>query len=318
MTTTQQSSTSDDQLRLIEVKPGKRFSVGNLRSMLPDVEMILFFAMVYKLDAKQLGNLLRELIQTDLVKALTDGRHSTELQDYIVADVLPDVKRGTTATFDPDVVPSGEVLPHLWQQLEVEVAASIAEVATKLDTVLDRLPGKQGAMIFQTMAKLNMKRPTIGTYQAGIAHPPVAENLVIFDVSGSMSRGTVEAIADDVVGLSYKANAHLAIVSNTTTHWEPGTFNTGNVVGSAEFGGTHYETLTALLKRDWGTVITIADYDSSLSAKEHIGRHTKGGRIKQLLDISLVDQPTFLAECVGQIADEVRPILIGNSSRVLR
>jgi hypothetical protein len=28
-----------------------------------------------------------------------------------------------------------------------------------------------------------------------------------------------------------------------------------------------------------------------------------------VLDVSLVGRPTFLAECVGQLADEVRPIL---------
>jgi hypothetical protein len=30
-----------------------------------------------------------------------------------------------------------------------------------------------------------------------------------------------------------------------------------------------------------------------------------------------VNQPTFLAQCVGQLADEVRPLLIANSSYVL-
>jgi hypothetical protein len=80
--------------------------------------------------------------------------------------------------------------------------------------------------------------------------------------------------------------------------------------------GTHYETLTPLMKRDWGTVITIADYDSSQSAKNHL-RDNAFGRIGQVLDLSLVNRPTYLAECVGQFADKVTPLLVGSSDYVL-
>jgi hypothetical protein len=120
-----------------------------------------------------------------------------------------------------------------------------------------------------------------------------------------------------VVALSYKANAHLAIVSDATVHWAPGSYSTDDVLDRATYGGTHYETLRELLDMDWGTVITVADYDSSLSAKGSIARLCNG-TIDTVLDVSLVNQPTFLAECVGQLAREVRPILIANSTYVLR
>ena len=54
--------------------------------------------------------------------------------------------------------------------------------------------------------------------------------------------------------------------------------------------------------------MTIADYDSSYSAKTAIG--LLNGHIDTVLDISLVSCPTFLAECVGQLADETKPLLI--------
>ena len=34
------------------------------------------------------------------------------------------------------------------------------------------------------------------------------------------------------------------------------------------------------------------------------------GRIGKVVDVSLVNRPTFLAACVGQLAQEVEPILV--------
>jgi hypothetical protein len=178
--------------------------------------------------------------------------------------------------------------------------------------VLDALPSKEGAMIFSHMAKLNRQRPTIGTYEAKVNHKPVPPVLVIMDVSGSMGEETVAAIAADVVALGWKSNASLAIVSDGCFYWEPGTFAVADVLARAEYSGTHYETLAPLFNQDWGTVITIADYDSSYSAGDVI--RNCSGRVGRVLDLSLVDRPTFLAEIVGQLADEVVPLLVGNSS----
>lgn len=341
-TTTSSTRDLGQELQLIEVKPGLRFSLATLRSMLPDTETVLFFGKVYKLDAMQLADTLLQVLNTDLAQALfgEGAMHSNELQTYLVGGYVhedhcdgdtewgecictPYHYDGIAPTeagqfkFDTNAPPpQGEILPQVWESLEVEIADSIAAVVEKLDGVLDRLPGKKGEMVFQTLAKMNRLRPTIGQHQAAIHHPRVTENLVILDVSGSMTEGTVRQIIDDVVALSYKANAHLVIVSNTATHWTPGTYDTDVVLKKAEYGGTRYEQLVPLLNEDWGTVITIADYDSSRGAKEAIAR--TNGRIGQVLDISLVNRPTFLAECVGQRADEVRPILIASSSYVLR
>lgn len=344
-TTTSSTRSLKQQVELLEVKPGVSFSLASLKTMLPDTETVLFFAKVYKLNAQQLARVLLKVRNTDVAQALfgKSSQHSHELQSYIIGGY--DHESGCSTYYDsdadcnctpqyyPGVVdpaqkgdvkfdekappPQGEILPQVWESLEVEIADSIAAVVEKLDGVLDRLPGKKGEMVFATLAKMNRVRPTIGQYQANVHHPQVTENLVILDVSGSMTEGTVRRIIDDVVALSYKANAHLAIVSNTATHWAPGTYDTDVVLKKAEYGGTQYEQLTPLLDQDWGTVITIADFDSSRSAFEFIRDNAKG-RIGQVLDISLVNKPTFLAQCVGQLADEVRPILIADSQYVLR
>jgi hypothetical protein len=327
MTSSIRPSDLKRSLDLIEVKPGVRFSLAVLKDMLPDVETCLFFGKVYELDAQQLGALLHKVLKTDLTSALfAEGHtHSNDLQDYLVGyedefgDWVPGIVDPSTfgegdISFKPDV-PKGEILPEVWASLEVEVAQSIKDVAAKLESVVAKLPGKQGQMVFQSMAKLNARRPVVGDFRAAIQHERQQTNLVILDVSGSMSADTIRRIIDDVVALSYAADAAMAVVSNTTTFWEPGSYGVDDVLRACEFAGTKYETLAPLFDRDWGVVITVADYDSSYGAKEALARCP--GRIEQLLDVSLVNRPTFLAECVGQRASEVKPLLIGSSGHVL-
>lgn len=299
---------------------GKRtYSVGLLQHVLPDIPTALFFAKAYKLSAEDLSILLQRLFQTGVVQALTtpDG-HSTELQDYLddVLDQLPShVQRPTSIKYKEDPEPIGELLPHLWESAEIAIADSIQVVADKLDVVLDRLPSKEGNMVFNTMMTLNKQRATLGQYQARITRQPVPENLVILDVSGSMTERTIRTIVEDVVALSYKANAHLAIVSSDTFHWDPGSYSVRTVLEHAQYGNTIYSTLLPLFDRNWGTVVTIADYDSYGPTKDRFAKCE--GSVQEVLDISLVNKPTFLAECVGTLAKEVRPLMIGNSSYVL-
>lgn len=303
-------------LELIEIKDGVRFSVQNLKDLLPDVETALFFAAVYELDIDELSNLIQLLFHTNVIHELMRGDHSTELQGYIVDELnIPPVVAGQIS-FDK-VIPQGEVLPHVWKQTEVVVAQSLKDVADRIKHTLGLMPGKQGNMIFQTMAKLNLRRPTIGVHQARIVHAPHKPNLFIMDDSGSVSRRTVDILTKDAVALGYMADAHFALVSNTCRHWAPGAYNTDVILAQTEIGGTYYETLVELLNRhDWGQVIVLADYDSSASARDYILQNVTT-TIEQVWDVSLVDRPTFLAECVGQVAKKVQPLLIGNSWRVL-
>ena len=303
----QSTSSSSNDMTLFEVKPDIYLSAGTLRRHLPTVELALFFAKVYQLDYTKLGRLLRMLFDTPVVQALTEGSHSVELQDYLV-ETVPFEILAEMQQFTSEPMPSSEVLVQLWKSLEVEVAKSIQEVANKLAGTLHLLPSKEGDMLFASMAKINRLRPTVGVYGAHIRHAPVPEVLVVLDVSGSMTEETIEAIIGDVVAMSYNANASLAVVSNSAFLWAPGGYSVKDVLAKAEYGGTHYEQLKPLFDQSWGTVITIADYDSSPSAMKTLANCK--GHIGQVLDISLVSRTTFLAECVGQLADEVRPLML--------
>jgi hypothetical protein len=303
-----------DSLTLFEIAPGKKASIQTLAHLLPDIETTLFFGKAYKMNADRLSRLLRILFKTPLLQALEEGGHSEALQDYIV-DIYPEVLEQVPNAF-ASAPQQTELTDALWESIDVTIAKSIQDVADNLGDVLEALPGKQGQMVFKTLHSLNKRRPTIGDYKARIHHTPVPNQLVIFDVSGSMSERTVRAIAPEVVALSWKANASLAIVSDNCFVWDPGTFTVDDVLREAEYMGTHYETLLPLMRRDWGTVITIADYDSSQSAKNHL-RDNAFGKIGQVLDLSLVNRPTYLAECVGQFADKVTPLLVGSSDYVL-
>lgn len=299
----------------MEVKPGLKFPITTLKAMLPDAETLFFFGKVYELDHVQLSTLLYTVLQGNLVDELSSGAHSTDLQGYLgdMVDDIYGIDEGDVV-FDPDV-PTGEILPEVWKSLEVEVAQSIKDVAAKLGEVVGMLPGKTGEMHFQSMMKLNAKRPTIGDFRARIHHSRQQQNLLILDVSGSMNSHTVATIVNDVVALAYEANAHLAIVSDYVTHWEPGNYDVASVLAKATYGGTHYEQLAPLMDLDWGVVITVADYDSFVDARSALAGRT--GSIELVLDVSLVNKPTFLAECVGTRAKEVRPILVAPGPYVL-
>lgn len=291
---------------------GDRFvSVGTLKSLLPDVETALFFAKVYGFNAGRLGKLL-SLFHTNLMDVLNEGGHSMDLQDYIVSVVTPAEKQVVDAsTFVQDVQPPDLVLPEVWASLEITISKAIQETADKLGDVLDSLPGKEGKMVFATMAQMNRQRPVIGDYRAQIQHAHKPSNLIIFDDSGSVGSNTVHAIADEAVALGWKADAHFAMVSTTTRYWEPGTYNTKDILSKAEYGGTRYETLEdVLVSRPWHSVITIADYDSSMGAFHRLALLGDKVSIGTVLDISLVPRMSFLSECVGQFANEVKSILI--------
>ena len=309
-TPTMPSTSISDSVTLYEIGPNKFVSMAALKEWLPTIELALWFAKLMKFDYHKLSDLLYRLFNTDVMRALMAGDHSTQLQSYIVDTVPTDVLKQAK----PEYVPTpdeGEVLAALMKDAVVEVAKSIQEVADKLTETIGRLPGKQGRMMFQSLAAMNSRRPTIGDYRAVIRHDPVPDSLVIFDVSGSVRASTVRAIVNDVVGMSWNTNSHLAIVSDSCFYWEPGTYSVDDVLAKAQYGGTRYETLAPLFKRDWDSVVCIADYDSSSSAKRVLANCK--GRINTVFDISLVAQPTYLSECVAQLAQNLRPLLISRN-----
>ena len=296
---------------------GRRASWAALKRHLPDIETALFFAKATKMPWLKTNELIRGLFKSTVLDALMSGSHSTELQDYLVEVAPPEViAQVRRVDYKPDV-PHGEILPQMWDSIELGIAKSIAEVAGKLASVLDSLPGSQGQMTFGHLMQLNKRRPTVGDYKARITHSHGGKNLVVLDDSGSMGESTIRTIAEDCVALAMKANAGFALVSSDTRYWEPGTYGVEDVLKAAQYGGTHYETLAPLFdKNSWDVVVTIADYDSSLAARAWV-RENSLGTIEKPLDISLVDRPTYLAEVLGQLAKNVEPLLVAREGHSL-
>ena len=308
----------NDSVTLFRVNDSMLVSIAKLKEILPNIEVAIFFGKVYDLDFRQLSDLLTKVFNTTVVDAFAQGGHSADLQDYLV-DVIPDhlaPEAPPAVPDDPSSRPSSELLVQLFESAAVQIAQSIKDVGNHLASVMNKLPSKHGQMVFSTMMRVNRNRPTIGVYGAGIHHTRVNKVGVVLDVSGSMSESTVRGILTDVMALTYDTNAHLITVSNEAHHWEPGAASMQNVLDTSAYGGTHYEQLAPLFNQDWDTVVTIADYDSSRDAKRVLGLCS--GRIGRLLDISLVNRPTHLGECLGQLADTVEPLLVGTGVYVPR
>ena len=300
-----------DSLTLFRLDSKRLISVQKLKELLPDVQTAAWFGAYYKLSRTKLAELFLILFDSPVLKALmTEGyQHSTSLQTYL-AQALSQEEYGELQmqkVVQPEAPAPDLILPQLWEAAEVKVATVLREVASTITDVVDRLPSKNGKMVFRTLAKMNAIRPTVGVYEPHISHHRRASSLLILDVSGSMTEETIRTIAADVVGLAWKADAHLAVVSNTMTVWEPGGYDVKAILRAAEFGGTHYEQLVPLFNQNWGTVITVADYDSSRSAKEVL--RGCSSTIEEIIDISLVERPTFLSESLGHMAKKITPMI---------
>jgi len=306
------------RLELVEVKPGSRWPVSSLKQILKKPIHAVKFAALQQLNAVQLGALLRLLFpDVTIVQALTmeAGQHSGSLQSYIVELGYENyITEGEPSTADLEAMAEEDrLLAEMFEYLEVKVADEITDVMDTITDAMTAMPGKQGRLQMKTLLKADRRiKRKLGVHEAGVHHARVPDNLVVFDTSGSMGEPTVEKIVTPVVALAVEANAHLVIVSDTARHWGPGEFSVESVLNEAEYGGTHYETLAPIFDRDWGVVVTIADYDSSWSAKDALSQVP--GRIKLLLDVSLVERPTFLAECLDQLADEARPLMVAKYS----
>ena len=303
-----------DSLTLFRLDSKRLISVQKLKELLPDVQTAAWFGAYYKLSRTKLAELFLILFDSPVLKALmTEGyKHSTSLQTYLAQALSQDdyVELRMQTVLQPEAPAPDLILPQLWEAAEVKVATVLREVADTITDVVDRLPSKNGKMVFRTLAKMNAYRPTVGVYEPHISHHRRASSLLILDVSGSMTEETIRTIAADVVGLAWKADAHLAVVSNTMTVWEPGGYDVKAILRAAEFGGTHYEQLAPLFNQNWGTVITVADYDSSWSAKGVL--RGCSSTIEEIIDISLVDRPTFLSESLGHMAKKITPMIVGS------
>lgn len=299
---------------LIQVTPTVAYTKDTLSILVLSLEELMFFAKLYDLSGADTVRLAYVLFpHLKAVGELLHSTHSEELQSYTIDQAEEFfIQLEPKESKEAPIERQESFLTELFKAAEIQIASSIKEIAGTLSTAVSRMPGKQGRMVLKQLNDFNRQRSSIGSYKAVIEHPTSAANLVILDVSGSMTPQTISRIITEVVDLAWHANAHLAIVSNSAFLWEPGTYSEADVMRAAEFQGTHYEQLLELTNLNWGHVITIADYDSSPEVKK-LFQDKSTGHIDKVIDISLVNRPTHLSECLSVIADTVQHALITNT-----
>ena len=220
--------TQDDFLHVYDTLA---IDMATFKEAIPDIETAVFFAAALDLSLYNTSSLLRRLFPYErMVEFFTEGNHSTMLQQYVVdPQYVPDVHDMPVAQYVGQP-PKSELLAHLLEHATTRVGSSITEVASSIATILGKFPSKAGNMSLRHLANFNHKRNQVGTFSATIQHQPEEKNLVILDDSGSMGASLIEAIADEVVALSYSINATLVLVSNTARRWAPGAFTTDAVL----------------------------------------------------------------------------------------
>ena len=119
---------SSSEFDLFDLGNNKKISVAALKRLLPDIETALFFGKVYKLDAYQLGQLLKLTHNSSVLDALFEGGHSTELQSYLV-DVVPDHIDVEPYIGTPEAPKDSEVLAQLFATLAMDSATSTSAKA---------------------------------------------------------------------------------------------------------------------------------------------------------------------------------------------
>lgn len=310
----------DTHSGVVHVTSTAAYTLDTLKILVQNLEDLLFFGKLHDLTGSEILHLGNTIFpHLEVLDELANGVHSTELQDYILdfdEDFWTYEQQAAEIKFAP--TPGREsFFAELFKASQIKIAQSIKEVASTLNAAVKAMPGKQGRMVLRQLQEFNRQRSTIGTHRAVITRSTQAPNLVILDVSGSMTRKTIETIVEDVVDLAWQANAHLAIVSDLAYVWKPGEFSVDAVMSRAQFGGTHYEHLLPLTQLDWGHVVTIADYDSQGEIPQ-LFKEKSQGRISKVIDISLVNRPTHLSACMGVLADSVEHTLITNTHHPIR
>lgn len=286
------------------------FNEQKLIEVLDTPAKLVIFSRAMQLDHNGFRRLVKAMGYNGVAEIMARWGHSSSLQSYVVSnDFISEPTQMSFILDDDDELKESDranLLAEILSLASVKVIDKIEDLcrllAHQLVTNAGEAQTRLGFQFIQQYADAHKRvKPTYGLGIQRVVEGGTLDNLVILDVSGSMGTSTVNAITDEVIALAEEADATLAIVSNNCYYWLPGTATASAVRNAAEYRGTHYEELVKLLdEKDWGTVITIADYDSSLSAKQTIAAQVTT-RVQQVLDISLVERPTFLSECVGQL-----------------
>lgn len=300
--------------KTVELKPGVQFDRVWLKETLcltddeatelgvSKYDGMILFGQLYKLDAQELMVLARIVFEDeDFVQMLTEGDHSYSLQSYIEELDVPLVIDETITFSEEKTNPDHDsLLTQMFEAHQVGITSLVMEIADKFAKFLGAQPGHESKLEVQRLNKVNRRTNLPVSQRARIEYSSLLPNLLIIDVSSSQGRSLIESIVDNCIGLAVKYDMHLAIVSHGAEWYVPGTYDRDTVMNSQWMnGGTRYAALAEIgvASQQWGTVICVADVDGQQS--DMTAWKQAGGSIDQVVDISTVDQQTWLSEIVA-------------------
>lgn len=322
-----------DQSVIIKIadSPEKYIGAGILSTFVKTPKQAIFLvkmlgAQVWN-PAEKLGVIFNALNLGTVADALSEGGHSTELQTWLKEQGI----EIPVEQFGEDIVDNGsdehvadddlDTLIDLVNNALVKLPATLQELSDGLFIdVLAQLPTDKAEYVLDHLMQLS-KFGQIGTVKQGLEYQQAARAVVILDDSGSMGTDLGRAIVEPVVRLADSLQCDLILVSSTARRFPAGTFGVATVMQAWENRYTWYNQLIPFFRdvsQSYDIAITIADYDSHSEHKTQIRRECKA-RIQTVYDVNVQFRQqldgslstTYLAECLGQLADRVVPVFVG-------
>lgn len=275
-----------------------------------------------------LGRIFNALNLGSVADAISAGGHSTELQTWLeeagLAIPVPDeetVVDDGAGPQDFDADDDLDTLVDLVNTALVKLPASLKELSDGLFLeVLSKQPTGQAHYVLDHVMQVS-KFGQIGTVKTQLEYEVDTNAVLVVDCSGSMGMALGQAIAEPVVRLANDLKCDLILVSTNAVKFPAGTFTVDTVLDNWQNGWTYYNQLIPFFRditQSYDAIVTIADYDSHAEHKSQIAREC-AARAQVLYDINVqytTDydgniRTSFLAECLGQLADRVVPVFVG-------
>ena len=278
--------------------------------------------------AAALGRIFSALDLGSVADAISAGGHSTTLQTWLEEEgltipvpddelVLDEGKEQQDFEADPDL----DTLLELVNTALVKLPQSIRELGEGLFLeVLSKQPSGQASYALDHIMAVS-KFGQVGTVKTQMEYEVDTNAVVVVDDSGSMGVALGRAIAEPIVRLADSLKCDLILVSSTATRFPAGTFDVQTILDHWENGWTFYNQLIPFFKdvsQSYDVIVTIADYDSHSEHKAEILKKC-GAHAQVLYDINVAYttdgdgnlKTSYLAECLGQLADRVVPVFVG-------
>ena len=319
-------------IKLTDTEPVKYIGANILAEIITKPKQVMFLVKALGDQvinpAETIGRLFRALDLGTVANYLAEGGHSTELQDWWDANgiVFPVPEHEAVITADEAAVIEDEegdadTLLDLVNTSLVKLPTTITELADGVFVdVLSKQPSGQANYVMDYLMQVS-KFGQIGTVKTGLEYQADTKAAIVLDCSGNMGRKLGEAIAESVVKLADTLKCDLILVSSTAVRLPAGTFGVKTVLANWQNQLTLYNQLIPHFRdisQSYDVVITIADYDSISSHKSQIMQECNA-RIQQVYDVCVEHtldsngnlRTSFLAECLGQLADNVIPVFVG-------